>query len=516
MRRAALVVAAVAVLTHVTALSAGFVWLDHAHLEGGSAVAPLGHVFSLFGHGFAGTGYYRPLMAVLLSIDAAIGGPFVFHLMNVAWHAAAAAMTTIAGGALGLTKRAATFAGIFFAIHPLSSLVADAIAFRSEAIVAAALLFLVWAHLRRRPVLAGVAVLVSALTKESGMALAPLFVIALELERNVQKPRHARLFLAEGVALAACLALRLGFAPTWRASPAPLDASAALGTRSAALAKSAAAVALPIERTICDAFPITQAWQPPALAGIAVAAAIAVLAWRARGAAVLLALSIVPALQIVPVTRWWSPHYLYVPLAFVAIVGAPFVERAVPTSNRRRSIALAALATALGALTLHDGLRYGDDATLWTYEVQHQAACREGQFYLGEVERSARRWDAAAARYEAALAPRPRILAFVDEGAALQNLGTVRIEQSRFADARRAFVRALEGARDPARRRELTHDLASATLADGDPEETLRLLADEVARADAMPESLVVDAMALERLGRVDEARAVRARLAPH
>jgi len=147
--------------------------------------------------------------------------------------------------------------------------------------------------------------------------------------------------------------------------------------------------------------------------------------------------------------------------------------------------------------------------------VAHQPACLEGQFYLGEVERKAGRWEPAAKRYEAALSARPRVLAYVDRSAALQNLGTVRIEQGRFGEARRLFRSALEGTSDSRRRRELTHNLAGAALREGDAAEASALLEEETARADALPESLQLRAIALRELGRKEEAQRLLARVPP-
>ena len=107
---------------------------------------------SLFTSGFAGTGYYRPLMALSLSIDAAIvRRAWLFHATNVLWHAVAAVLTWMAASTLGLSRRAAVAAGILFAVHPLTSLVTGAIAFRSEAMIAAALLALIVLHRKRHP-----------------------------------------------------------------------------------------------------------------------------------------------------------------------------------------------------------------------------------------------------------------------------------------------------------------------------------------------------------------------------
>jgi hypothetical protein len=489
-------VLASAVAAHVTALGAGFVWLDHAHLEGGLALARPSGWASLFTHGFAGTGYYRPLMALSLSIDALIGGPFVFHLTSMTWHALAALLVLRAADVLGLAKRAALFAAVLFAVHPVSALVADAVAFRSEAMIAAALLALVWAHEKKRPMLAAVALVGGAFTKETALVLAPMFVIALELSRKDRALRaRQRVFVAEACGLVLAVVLRVAFAPAWRASQEPLAVGDAIGTRLGALAKSVAVVVLPFDRSICDAFPITHAWQPTALAGAVVLAALAYGAVAKRGVVLLLALAVLPSLQLVPVMRWWSPHYAYVPLAFAAMLAGEMVDRLGVHAQR----GAAAVLVVLALVTANEGRRYADDASLWQPEVAAQPACREGHFYLGDVARSGKHWDEAARHYEAALASRSGILAFVDRPAALQNLGATRLEQHRYPEARLAFRAALLGTTDPQARRELTHNLAIATLEGGDPEEAARLLDEEVARPDALPESVELRKIALER-----------------
>src|SRR5262245_12789032 len=112
--RAHALVALLAIAAHATALAGGFIWLDHAHIEDGLALAQSQGWPALFTQGFAGTGFYRPLMAVSLSIDAAAGVPWLYHATTLAFHAGAAVATCIAGAALGLSRRAAVLAGALF------------------------------------------------------------------------------------------------------------------------------------------------------------------------------------------------------------------------------------------------------------------------------------------------------------------------------------------------------------------------------------------------------------------
>lgn len=262
-------IALAALVSHFAALSAGFIWLDHAHLEGGLARAEDGDVLVSFTRGFAGTGYYRPLMSVSLSLDAALGGsPFVYHSFTLLWHAGAAVLASVAAVSLGLSQRAVFGAGLLFAVHPLTSLVANAVAFRSESMLAAALFGLIALHQRGKIWQSALVLLAGALTKETALVLAPLFVLVLELFPAQPRFRPAqqrfRLIGAEAGALGVALALRFSFAPAWRAQHLALPFGEAVGTRLASLAKSALATLLPSDNGVCDAFPLTPLTSPSA------------------------------------------------------------------------------------------------------------------------------------------------------------------------------------------------------------------------------------------------------------
>jgi tetratricopeptide (TPR) repeat protein len=200
---------------------------------------------------------------------------------------------------------------------------------------------------------------------------------------------------------------------------------------------------------VCDAFVITGSRAPAALLGLAALIGIAYLAHRRRGLAVLLALAVLPSLQLVPVMRWWSPHYLYLPLTFAVMLMVDGMERWGEPALRW----LGPVCLALGGLSLLDSRRFVSDEQLWTREVQLQPACREAHYYLGDVAIQAKRWSDAARHYERAVTAERGVMSYVDQDAALQNLGVAYLQQGRFDDARSAFQRALalqtmDGARD--------------------------------------------------------------------
>jgi hypothetical protein len=509
-RLAALAVATLAVASHATALGGGFIWLDHTHIEEGLALAAPGEWSSLFTQGFAGTGFYRPLMALSLSIDAAVAKtPLWFRSVTLCWHAAAAVTVLLAAGTLGLSRRAALIAAALFAVHPATSLVADAIAFRSEAMIAVALLVLIAAHLRDQPVLAAAAMLLGALTKETAWVLGPLLLAVLELLRRFD-PRgrlpgeraSVSLLIWEGSALTLATALRSSFAPAWRGSFQELSFDHAIGTRLAAFGKSARALVVPLDPTLCDAFPLTGSASGAALLGALAALLLGVLVWKRRGLTWLFAAALLPSLHLVPLMRWWSPHYLYLPLVFAGL----WVGDRLDALGKAGVRVAAVLGVAFAALSLHQGLRYRSDAALWGPEVERQPECREGQFFLGDAARVAGAWDVAAYRYERAASDTPGYLAYVDRAAALMNLGAMRLLQERLPEAEAAWTAALEVSRDPGQRRRLTFNLAALALRRGYPQQALSLLEPELARADPLVEALRLAAKALHELGRDPEA----------
>lgn len=441
-----------AVVAHCLALRAGFVWLDHAHIEHKLATAPPSAWGDLFRQGFAGTGYYRPLVALSLSVDALAKAAWFFHATNLLWHAAASLFVARAAEELGIAKRAAVVAGVLFAVHPATGIVANAIAFRSEAMLVVALLGLVVAHLRAKPLAAAIALLAGALIKETALVLGPLFIVSLEVERRLSgraRAPSAPTFVAEACALASAVALRVSYAPAWRADHPDLSVSESIGTRLASMARAAAALVVPLDRSVCDTARIEGAASLSAIAGLVVVIAIAWLALRRRGPALLLALSMLPIMQIVPVPRWWSLHYVYVPLAFATMLVAERIDRSSHTHARRLAAAAALL---LGVVSLLDSRRFASDATLWEPEITADAACLEGQFYAGEAARNQGDLPRAIVRYEAALSPHPGVLAYVDRRAAVQNLAVVLLESG---DAEAAWL-ILEP--------EIAHDGASSEL----------------------------------------------------
>ena len=99
-----------------------------------------------------------------------------------------------------------------------------------------------------------------------------------------------------------------------------------------------------------------------------------------------------------------------------------------------------------------------------------------------------------------------KMLAYVDELAAYENLGAVSLALGRLAEARTALEAALERAGEPERRRRVLYNLALVAFRAKDPLETARLLAPEAEAVEPLAPALLLQARALHQLGREQEA----------
>lgn len=220
------------------------------------------------------------------------------------------------------------------------------------------------------------------------------------------------------------------------------------------------------------------------------------LAWTRRGSSLLLLFSLLPSLSVVPLSRFWSPQYLYVPLAFGALLLAEFVT-AVPRLRQ----ALYVVLPVLGLVSFVDAFRFRSDSCFrvkWRFIpgvvrrtfTSVRLLARSAVFRLRESTISVRsrrtrgcsrtsiarrRFPISASPSSSLVTPRPRATCF--------------------------FRRWTSNGTGPDARR-LRHNAALAALLGGDASAAARELEVEVQRADALPESVAIYRVALAELGR--------------
>jgi hypothetical protein len=260
---------------------------------------------------------------------------------------------------------------------------------------------------------------------------------------------------------------------------------------------------------------------PPALlsAGVVLGAALLVLRRGlhspASAALLFTGVALAPALNLVPLPRFSSPHYGYlaslgagtlVVLAFRTAAGSPRLVRAF-RAGFGVWLAVAAVAT------FSAGPRYHDDVSLFGPEVARDPEFLEGRSYLGDALVAEHRDDLAAQHYEIALSGSEGVLAYVDGRTVAINLAGVRIRQQRFEEAEALLAAAAQGA--PSRlRAPIAYDRAVVAWKLHDPEQVVALL--DAAGVDwREPEPLLLRVQALRRLGRTGEAVETLRRVIP-
>lgn len=249
-RRPYLWIAAAAIILYAKSLSFGYTFLDdnililrdYAFLKEIANIVP-----AFFRKVFYGSylPYYRPLLTVSLMIDAQIGGvaPFMYHMTNIAAHAAASCLVFALLERLGYLRLPSFLFSAIFAVHPVLSQGVAWIPGRNDTIMAvfaiASFLSLVGLlRTGRRAYYAGhLTFLVLALfTKETALMLIPVSLVYLYAVARERLFSRRCVFLAAGWAAAVLL---------WYAC------------RQAAVRGS-------MEFTVADAWPILLAYLPAA------------------------------------------------------------------------------------------------------------------------------------------------------------------------------------------------------------------------------------------------------------
>ncbi len=344
---------------------------------------------------YASTGYYRPVVSLAYAGEFALFGarPLGYKVVSLLLHLACA------GLAIGWVRRrttarregpddgrgdegalaAAIAVGVLF-VHPtrvesvtwISGCTDLWMTFWALAGVA---LWQSGGAWRRGA--AAVALLLSMLSKEVGVVV-PVLLVTDALLLRAPGPARTREVRAAGVlalAGAGAFALRLAAFPPQAASGTRLQAAVAALGRYAESTFWPARPSFLLGAHDLEAHPVLYAWLGAAvtLALVALAAA-AVRGPRARGVladALWLVVPLLPVLGLLGVTIPFAERFLYLPLLGLAAVLARCLGAAPTPGLRLASRAGAAAAyLAYAGIALVHGAALGDDAGLWTHELE--------------------------------------------------------------------------------------------------------------------------------------------------
>jgi len=465
---------------------------------------------------------WHPLTWISLMADASIGGsgPRVFHMTNVALHAAATVLLFLLLARLTGCGGPSAAAALLFAIHPLRAesvvWVAERKDVLSQALGFAALY--AWAGWTKAPSRmrygAALALFAAGLMAKPMLVTLPVIMLLLdrwpldrfELARGIREkiPFFALAFASAIVTVVA--QSRGGAVAGWLVVSLPTRlANACVGAVDYLI--------LTVwPHALANPYPYDLARLSPARVGssalvLVVVTALAARAWKSRphwavGWAWYL-VTLLPVVGIVQVgSQAMADRYTYLPLVgpVLAVVWELGERLARPASFALAAVAVSVLAVA----TATQAAFWRDSATLFTHTIAVTGPNAPAHHALGLALYRAGRLDEAVDELQRALAISEH---FPDAWAAL---GEAQLKSGRNAEALDAYRRAVrEGAKDPAVREKLVAALSAdgaRRMRAGDAAGAYAALAEAVAVSPESANAHATLGVVLARAGRLDEA----------
>jgi tetratricopeptide (TPR) repeat protein len=483
---AVLILLAAVFISYAPAVRNGFVWDDTALI----LRDPLIRSWRLIPEGFnhflfidaTASDFYRPIQRLTYTIDYAFAGfqPAIYHVSSILWHGLAAIAFFFFAEELLVAYKVerahsrliALIVGLVWAIHPVQSAAVAYISGRADPLAAAfgfCGLFLVLRGSKSLGLLkvfflagAGVTLLLSALSKESGLMFPIIGVLLFLLKRNWPD-------LWKSSAIAAFVgviyfALRFGAehqpAPQLTPPP-PMLVRPIIVAR--AVAEYAGLIVFPLnlhmDRNVetqpsgfSEASLAHAAWRElQTLLGLVLIAALFFWLLRAlnRKAVVFVCLLLgfltyLPVSGIVTLNATAAEHWIYLPSSFLFLAVALELESLLESVVARRltvvvaSSAIAIWMLFLGARTFVRTFDWKDQRTFLERTIAHGGDSARMLINLGGLELSEGKFEDAAVHLHAALQKKP------DQPLAILNLGALALKQNDFKVARELLTRATQ------------------------------------------------------------------------
>ncbi len=540
---------AIIVAAHCTYINNGFIWLDHGDIDDGRAIIPLSQWLTAFVNPFAATGFYRPFVTLLHSLDVSLWHAWSpgFHLTSIMLHCGAALLAPFFIGCfVPLSKQERLALALVFGLHPIGFLPAGCISFRSESLMAIFifLTMLCYEKARFQHSLQWYAAvflftLAACFSKETAFFYVPSFILIWEFV-GVRRPegmqpvkgrsgissKSAALFqtvngwttaASVAAALAVAAGLRVHALPTqWRISAATLPWTNGLATRLAVFGHHIGNLISPLQPSYSDAVRIASPGNPFVIVVFAllIAVFLTLIVYRSndvRGIKLLFALVIItllPAMDILPLPRFYSPHYGYLaiaPTAGMAMLLVRIVRRKlnVPLWRLFRVLCLC-WGLVAGITTELAGVCLKSDLSFFGPETARDHRFLEGWYYLGNHYSDKGDLDRAWTAYGNALQSHKEFLAFVDKPGALMNQSAVALQRNDMAAAD-SLLRLAQECSAPRMLAAIIYDRAYIADRNGNFDLVIDLL-DGKENYLVRPEACVILAKALLQRGREKEA----------
>ena len=491
-------------ITYAPAVRNGFVWDDTALV----LRDPLIRSWRLIPEGFnhflfidaTASDFYRPFQRITYTLDYAAFAfrPAGYHLISILWHAAAAVGLFFFAGEFLLSFGAAgrkrfwiaLVVALVWAIHPVQSAAVVYVSGRADSLAAAfgfVGLYLVLRALRGIGMTklflvigAGLAFLVAALSKESGLIFPVLALIILPLRKSWSEAWKVAAVTAFVCAIYFSLRFGAEHFPAPRLTP-PAPALVRPIIIARAVAEYAGLIMLPVNlhmdrdvesypHGLNEASVTASAWRElQTLLGILLIAALIWWMLRARkrdsaafAALALAAISYLPISGLVSLNANVAEHWIYLPSAFLFLATAISVVALFERQRSRRSavsLAVTVLFTTwlifLGFRTFIRTFDWKDQRTFLERTIASGGDSARMLINLGSLDLNEGKLEDAAVHLHAALEKKP------DQPLAIVNLAAVALKENDFKLARQLLTRATQMELVDARAHELLAILES-------------------------------------------------------
>lgn len=389
--------------------------------------------------------YYRPLVTVSYLVTWMIAGakPWAFHLGNVLLHGANAGLVTRAATRWTGSLRLGVGVALLFALHPTRTEAVTWISGRTDVLMLFFVLLALEAFVlfeRRRAegvqrawlaLAAGLLATTAAVLSKEPAALLPFLVLA---EPRATGESARRPWLVPAVTGGPCSAYLLGRILFWAPEGEGIQRLFTPGHALFTIGLYVERAVMPWPPTMyyraLESGPSGLLFPPPILllGGITLLAGIVALgyAWRRSKTAFWLIVS--AGAFMGPLLNFYftglhvsaQDRFLYAPLLFVVAGGVVLLREPLLRVARRRVVALALAGAGLAAVLLVEirGLDYRDERTFWEAELEHQPDHPFILAMLGREAASAGELDAAYAYYRRAELPAARKFALASDPSA--------------------------------------------------------------------------------------------------
>ncbi len=450
----------ITLVTHSTYIFNEFTWLDHIDIEQQNAIKPITQIHQAFLEPYSATHFYRPMITVIHSIDAMLyqQNAAGYHTTNLILHTLVVTLIFFLITKLfKTTPIVALISSIIFAIHPLHSLSVGAISYRTDLLATLFTLLTFIAYLNysqhhkiKHLIFSGILLFLGLCSKETTILWFPVLILSAHLATEYKFPKkYTKPILTYGLALAIFIFPRSNaLDQSWQFKYPSMTLSEHVGTRLAILPTLLTYLILPTQPPISDAtkiYPLTSFQALIGLIILAISIYITTKIYKNKSIRIPLiigAATILPALNILPLPRFISPHYLYFTAIAISFLVVLLLKQ--PKHTKHIFVGLSIWIVIATISTLNAGFRFKNDHTLFAPEVAKDPHFKEGQLYLGTYYSQKNEVEKAQKSYQAILQTDPKVLAFADKLAARINLANTYVKQQNYQEAENTLREALE------------------------------------------------------------------------